>query len=99
VRDRVDELEPNTYGGELSEQVKDQVGAAKAAAKAILDSGCVGDCDSEAFAVGLSGHANPEHKPAAGSTNDTVSVSVSQVNVAAVELFDKNKEAAERAAE
>jgi hypothetical protein len=66
-------LDATTPGYDLMDQ---QVKSAHAAAKAIIDSGCVG---SGPYYVGISGHANPEHKPREGWANDSVYVSISQI--------------------
>jgi hypothetical protein len=57
--------------------VRDQFEAASDSARALIDSGAVGD-SGKTFNVNLSGHANPGHLPASGWANDMVSVSVSQ---------------------
>lgn len=51
-----------------------QVKAAKAAVKAILKSGALGQ--PENLHVFLSGHANPGHRPTGGQ-HDTITVSIS----------------------
>ncbi len=61
--------------GEADEQVKEQMNAAADAATKIISSGAVGTGE---FDVNVSGHANPDHEPAEGWSNDCVTVSVSQ---------------------
>lgn len=72
----------------------DQVTAAKAAAVALIDSGAVGT--GEAFTISLSGHANTDHKPQAGYSNDFVSVSIGQTTAAAVATYDQQQEQAQK---
>jgi hypothetical protein len=60
----------------------DQFDAALEAAQTVLDSGAVGDID-DLFNISLSGHANPDHKPADGMSNDMINVTVSQAIAAA----------------
>lgn len=55
----------------------DQADEAVKAAKAMVASGTVGGADAKVGAS-LSGHGNPDHKPAAGWSNDSFSVSVYQ---------------------
>lgn len=55
--------------------VDDQIKAAAAAAVALVRSGAIGK--PLKFTVGLSGHANPDHLPAEGWSNDSISVSLS----------------------
>lgn len=88
IETRIDALEPP---GEGTTEREDQVKAAKAAAKAVIESGAVGK--GEAFTVALSGHANPAHVPTSGYANDLVTVSVTQTNAAAVEQYDANQAA------
>jgi hypothetical protein len=45
-------------------------------AKRVVDSAAVGAGTD--FVVSLSGHANPGHRPANGSANDTLTVTVAQ---------------------
>lgn len=56
----------------------EQLAKAKELAALLADSGVVGDPAEHRFNVALSGHANPDHEPAEGYANDTVSVTVSQ---------------------
>lgn len=55
----------------------DQADEAIAVAKLIVESGVVGGPGTK-VAASLSGHGNPDHQPAAGMANDTISVSVYQ---------------------
>lgn len=55
---------------------QEQVDAARAAALYIARSAAVGD---GAFNVSINGHANPEHKPRDGWSNDYVNVTINQV--------------------
>lgn len=75
--DAVDEL---TVTGATPE-VEQQLEAAKAAAKAMLESGGVGDVsDDEAyFGAELNGTANPAHEPVDGEPNDRFAVAVRQI--------------------
>lgn len=71
----VDAAEPSSPVSEDGEQ---QVRAAKAAAKDIIESQAVGGTDKH-FNVSLSGHSNPGHEPAKGMANDFITVSIGQV--------------------
>ncbi len=57
----------------LDDAAKDGIAAARAAVKAVVESGAVG---SGLVTVTVSGHANPGHKPAKGWSNDCVQVYV-----------------------
>jgi hypothetical protein len=61
---------------------QDQVSAARAAAKVVLDSGAVGDSARRDFSVSISGHSNPNHLPAAKYANDMIQVAVYQLTEA-----------------
>lgn len=62
---------------DADEQVQEQMSVAADAATKIIASGAVGGPGKE-YHVFVSGHANPDHKPAEGWANDGVTVSVSQ---------------------
>jgi hypothetical protein len=57
--------------------VREQIDAAREAARALIASGAIGKKGIE-FSVNLSGHANPEHKPAPNYANDTVTINIYQ---------------------
>jgi hypothetical protein len=65
-------------------EMRDALAAAKAAVKALYESSVLGALsaagDELYFAASMSGHANPGHVPAAGWSNDFISISVSQVD-------------------
>lgn len=63
--------------GPLAPSVGEQVAAAKAAAKALVAGGSLGD-GSKTFAASLSGHANEGHQPTEGWANDCLTISLSQ---------------------
>ena len=64
--------------GMESDEHREQLAAAKEAAKALIASGVLGDgADGRLFIVRMNGHANPGHQPTPGWANDAVSVSVS----------------------
>ena len=65
------------------EAAADQISAAIDAAVAIAQSGAIGS--EKTFRASISGHANPDHEPADGFTNDQISVSVSQASPPAAE--------------
>lgn len=75
------------FEGEAAPHVIEQIEAAKEAAKTLFASGAVGPVDDPeiAYHVGLSGHANPDHKPTPGYENDTLTVHVIQAGKVAVE--------------
>ena len=59
---------------------REQVQAAKEAALALVKSATIVNDGSEDVTIAISGHANPDHRPATGYANDTVTVAVSQVS-------------------
>lgn len=63
---------------ETSPEFAQQVRGAVNTALTIIDTGVLGSLSNE-YAVSLSGHANPDHKPAAGWANDSLSINISQV--------------------
>lgn len=60
------------HGGPESQRALD---AARTAAQRLIETGIVGEGQ---FRVCLSGHSNPENKPAAGWSNDFVSITIGQ---------------------
>lgn len=56
--------------------VAEAVNTARRAAIDIVRSGAVGFGNAR---VNLNGHANPDHKPVEGWTNDTITVTVTQI--------------------
>lgn len=70
--------EQAAFGNEVASDVAEQIDAAKDAARLILGSKCVGS-GKKTYNVTLSGHANPNHEPAPGHANDTVTISITQV--------------------
>jgi hypothetical protein len=65
--------------GELSEESSAQASAASKAAQAIVKSGAMGDPKAKYY-VSVSGHANPDHEPVAGWSNDSLTISITQAN-------------------
>lgn len=61
----------------LDASPQEQFEEAVKAAAAIAASGVVGAVDKQ-FTIRLQGHGNPNHEPASGWVNDTVTVIVSQ---------------------
>lgn len=74
-------MEALTGGGnDAAPKARDaQQAAAKAAAIGLLKSGAVGSLEQSAFSVSLSGHANPDHAPRAGWSDDFITLNVSQI--------------------
>ena len=68
-----------SVSAELSEESNQQVQATGKAVAALVKSGALGDPDAKYY-VSVSGHANPEHEPVAGWSNDHVTISVSQAS-------------------
>lgn len=66
---------PTTQSGTPSMEVTK---AAKQAVVGLIESGIVGDKGKEDFVIEISGHENEGHKKAAGYTNDTIRVSITQ---------------------
>ena len=60
-----------------SPQVTEQFEVGKQVLATILASGAVGDTDKR-FKVALYGHANPNHEPAKGWANDSITLTVTQ---------------------
>lgn len=63
--------------GGLSPDAMDQAMVASAAVQDIVKSGALGD-PSAKYYVSMSGHANPDHEPVAGWSNDSLYISISQ---------------------
>jgi hypothetical protein len=68
-----------------TQEGNEQLAAAKAAAKSLIESGAAGSTGGDGstgvkFQTRLNGHANPNHVPQANFANDTITVSVSQVS-------------------
>ena len=64
--------------GDLTEEMEKQLDVAAGVAHDLAASGALGDKDGE-YRVTLTGHANPEHKPVAGWSNDFINVVITQV--------------------
>jgi hypothetical protein len=62
------------------QEVSDQFGEALKAAAVIIESGVIGFPDRHRFNINLAGHANPDHEPRKGWSNDTISLSISQAS-------------------
>lgn len=73
----VTSLKLTTPYNEADEHVREQMNVAADAATKIIASGAIGGAGKE-FYVNVSGHANPDHEPAEGWSNDALTVSVSQ---------------------
>jgi hypothetical protein len=58
----------------------DQYTQAIVAAFDLINSGVFGDPDNNSFRVTFSGHGNPGHVPLAGWSNDSISISIYQLN-------------------
>src|SRR3982750_3519078 len=67
-----------SIGDNASGETREQFTEASDMARALVDSGAVGNPDKYEFNVYLSGHSNTEHNPAQGMANDQVTVTVSQ---------------------
>lgn len=63
---------------DLDPYMKDQYYAALDAALELINRNVLGD-QGKTFRVGLNGHGNPGHAPAAGWTNDSITITVSQL--------------------
>ena len=74
--DNVEVLE-SSPGLETNDEAAEQFVAAAALAGQVIDSGVVG-YESD-YIISVSGHANPDHKPAEGWANDYVNIQVTQV--------------------
>lgn len=66
------QYQPEEHAGE-------SIATAAGAVLAVLQSGALGDPDEYGFNVNVNGHANPEHKPAEGWSNDHLTISISQL--------------------
>src|SRR5688572_2878047 len=67
-----------TGNPDCPQEQKDALHNAKQAALVLLLSGAYGDPEKHSFAVNLSGHVNPEHKPREGWSNDFVNIQIFQ---------------------
>lgn len=65
-------------GTAVDQPVLDQIDAAKMAARSMIGTGAIGPHSSDLNVV-FGGHANPNHLPVNGSSNDFLQVIVSQV--------------------
>ena len=63
--------------GEITKESADQASQASKAVQAIVKSGVLGDPGGKYF-VSMTGHANPDHEPVAGWSNDTIHISITQ---------------------
>ena len=63
--------------GQTGPHVEQALAAAKKAAVDLIRSGAVGH-PGRTFIVSLSGHANPDHAPTVGWSNDFVTINVAQ---------------------
>jgi hypothetical protein len=72
------EIEFTNPAPELEEAGVEQFERAKTSVRDIIFSGVVGDPAGK-YTFSISGHANPEHKPASGWANDALTVMVNQV--------------------
>lgn len=70
--------EHTTNFGDGRSHVVEQQQAAKNVVEDLLEAGVVGSKDKK-FSVSLTGHANPNHEPAEGYGNDSISITISQV--------------------
>jgi hypothetical protein len=57
-------------------EAQEQLAAAKAAAQSMFSSGAYGPLTGISYGGGLSGHANPNHEPREGWSNDTGAVNI-----------------------
>lgn len=89
IADRITRLALN---GDDTKEHQQQLKAAKAAAKALVKSGAVGNSP---LAVSLDGHANDRHKPDPRGVYGVVSVSVAQIPEELVDEFDAAQAAAD----
>ena len=62
----------------FDDEALEQFEAASQAAFAIIDSGAAGDKKSD-FVIAISGHANPDHRPANGQPNESIAISINQI--------------------
>lgn len=63
--------------GVLSKEIGEQVFVTASTVHDIIGSGVVGDPKGK-FSITVSGHANPEHKPASGWANDSIVINIYQ---------------------
>jgi hypothetical protein len=71
------ESSSGSFGDDDKPHMADQIELARNVASQVIESGVVGD-DTKDFTINLSGHGNPDHAPASGWANDTVTISVTQ---------------------
>lgn len=65
------------------QEVQDQMKVARKAVEDIVESGAVGkvsdwDKEKKDFSIVIGGHANPDHTPVSGWSNDSISISIYQ---------------------
>lgn len=65
--------------GEISPESGEQASEASKAVQAIVKSGVLGDPQAK-YHVSIVGHANPDHSPTAGWSNDSLNINITQAN-------------------
>lgn len=63
--------------GEISAESGQQASVASKAVQTIVKSGCLGDPKAK-YHVSMTGHANPDHEPVSGWSNDSLNISITQ---------------------
>ena len=63
----------------MTKEHNEQLHVALTTVKDLIDSGVVGD-ETKKFSVTISGHANPNHEPAAGWANDALTIAIVQID-------------------
>lgn len=66
-----------TYGNTITEETSDQITAAMKAAEILL--AAEGSSNAPEINIVLSGHSNPGHKPAAGTSHEFIQVNINHV--------------------
>lgn len=69
---------PTTINNVESPEHKQQYAKALLAVTELIDSGALGDPGGK-YSFNVSGHANPDHQPAPGWANDSLTISISQI--------------------
>jgi hypothetical protein len=65
--------------GEISQESSQQASVASKAIQAIVKSGALGDPTAK-YHISVSGHANPDHEPVSGWSNDSLYISITQAS-------------------
>jgi len=79
--------------GDVTPENHEALEAAKDAIVVLVNSNAVGD-ESVTYRVSANGHSNPDHKPAEGWSNDSLTISIYQASQQDIEYYERQQQAA-----